>query len=175
MLSRGDVSLRAVEKGDIRQFHRWENDMEYVLAGGGDPPTPVTLEQMEAQVTSDSPKLSFTIEIGGVIAGRCGLFKSDRVGGTIMLGIGIGEKNLRGKGHGRVAIDLLLELAFRYHNFRKVWLQVWGDNTRAIRCYQACGFVEEGRLRAHVWGDGHYQDLVTMGILRDDWDSARQG
>ena len=40
---------------------------------------------------------------------------------------------------------------------------------RAIRTYRACGFVEEGRLRQHVWSDGAYIDLVYMGILREEW------
>ena len=40
---------------------------------------------------------------------------------------------------------------------------------RAIRAYRACGFVEEGRLRQHVWSDGAYIDLVYMGILREEW------
>ena len=40
---------------------------------------------------------------------------------------------------------------------------------RAIRAYEACGFIEEGRLRQHVWSDGTYIDLVYMGILHDEW------
>jgi RimJ/RimL family protein N-acetyltransferase len=55
-----------------------------------------------------------------------------------------------------------------------VWLSVHGSNERAIRAYRACGFVEEGRLRQHVWSDGQYDDLVQMGILRDEW-QARNG
>ena len=44
---------------------------------------------------------------------------------------------------------------------------------RAQRAYRACGFVEEGRLRQHAWGNGAYIDLVYMGILRTEWE-ARQ-
>jgi len=45
---------------------------------------------------------------------------------------------------------------------------VHGRNQRAIRAYRACGFVEEGRLRQHVWSDGAYDDLVIMAVLRPD-------
>jgi RimJ/RimL family protein N-acetyltransferase len=31
--------------------------------------------------------------------------------------------------------------------FRRVWLEVYAENERAIRAYKVCGFVEEGRLR----------------------------
>jgi RimJ/RimL family protein N-acetyltransferase len=44
-----------------------------------------------------------------------------------------------------------------------------GTNERAIRAYRACGFVEEGRLRQHVWSEGAYIDLIHMGILRKEW------
>jgi RimJ/RimL family protein N-acetyltransferase len=50
-----------------------------------------------------------------------------------------------------------------------VWLRVLGNNERAIRSYLACGFVEEGRLRSHVWSNGEYFDLVCMGVLKDEW------
>ena len=36
----------------------------------------------------------------------------------------------------------------------------------------ACGFVEEGRLRKHVYLRGHYVDRVIMGILREEYTST---
>jgi len=51
-----------------------------------------------------------------------------------------------------------------------VWLKVLGRNERAQRSYAACGFTEEGRLRAQVWSGGEYDDLVHMGILRVEWE-----
>ena len=66
----------------------------------------------------------------------------------------------------RAAIALLVDYAFRLRNLRRVWLTVHGRNARAIGAYRACGFVEEGRLRDHVWSDGAYDDLVYMAITR---------
>ena len=50
-------------------------------------------------------------------------------------------------------------------------MRVNAPNERAIRSYRACGFIEEGRLREHVWGDGQRIDLVYMGVLRSEWQS----
>ncbi|HEY7357566.1 MAG TPA: GNAT family protein, partial [Ktedonobacterales bacterium] len=72
------------------------------------------------------------------------------------------------------AVRLLLDYAFRLRNLHKVWLRVVSTNERAIRAYRACGFVEEGRLREQTWGDGRYVDDVYMGILRTEWEQARQ-
>ena len=31
------------------------------------------------------------------------------------------------------------------------------------------GFIKEGVLRSHAWGDGEYRDVAIMGILRDEF------
>ena len=62
--------------------------------------------------------------------------------------------------------------AFRLRNQRRVWLWVHAGNERAARSYRACGFVEEGRLRQHVWSNGNYEDAVYMGILRSEWEQS---
>ena len=68
---------------------------------------------------------------------------------------------------------LLLDYAFRIRNFRRVWLEVHAANERAIRSYKACGFVEEGRMRGHVWLAGRYVDKVIMGVMREEWREGR--
>ena len=85
------------------------------------------------------------------------------------LGISIGDKDYWGRGSGRGAVSLLLDYAFRLRNLRRVWLEDHASNERAIRAYRSCGFVEEGRMREHIWLDGRYLDNVLMGILRDEW------
>jgi RimJ/RimL family protein N-acetyltransferase len=69
----------------------------------------------------------------------------------------------------------LLEYAFRLRNVQKVWLTVNSDNERALRSYERCGFVEEGRLRKQVWNNGRYIDLVYMGVLREEWEASFAG
>lgn len=54
-----------------------------------------------------------------------------------------------GQGYGRDAVRLLLDYAFRLRNQHRADLSVNGNNERAIRAYKACGFIEEGRSRAH--------------------------
>jgi RimJ/RimL family protein N-acetyltransferase len=62
-----------------------------------------------------------------------------------------------------------VDYAFHYLGARRIALTTHAKNVRAIRCYQACGFVEEGRPRKAVWIEGEYTDLVEMSILRDEW------
>jgi RimJ/RimL family protein N-acetyltransferase len=172
---RGDkVTLRAVEREDQESLWRFCNDVEVELAGGGDPPQPHSLERVRARFDREAregrgDKTDFVIEADGACIGHCGLFNVDETARHCELGITIGEKDFWGRGYGREAVGLLLDYAFRMRNFRRVWLEVHRANERAIRAYRACGFVEEGRMREHVWLDGRYVDKVIMGVLRGEW------
>lgn len=137
---------------------------------------PQSLARLQAEFDQEAAKggrdgMRFAIEAAGEFIGHCGLFNLNSTAGTCELGITIGEKKYWGQGYGSESIRLLIEYAFRYQNFRKVWLHVHAANDRAVTAYRSCSFVEEGRLRAHVWSNGVYDDLLVMGLLRGDWRS----
>jgi RimJ/RimL family protein N-acetyltransferase len=180
MLTGQKVILRAMRRDDLERLCQFNNDVEVELAGGGDPPAPQSLERLQAEFGAKAGRggrdgTNFAIEAEGQFIGHCGLFQFDEVAHTCALGITIGDRAYWGRGYGRDALRLLLDYAFRLRNFRRVHLTVNSTNERAIRAYRACGFVEEGRLRQHVWSDGRYIDLVHMGLLRDEWENAPPG
>ena len=171
MLQGTRVLLRAARREDMVAICGFNNDVEVELAGGGDPPIPQSLERLLAEFDDDSAKggrngATFVIEADDQCIGHCSLFMFDATARTAALGITIGDKAYWGQGYGREALQLLLDYAFRLRNLRRVWLTVNGRNERAIRAYRACGFVEEGRQREHVWSDGAYDDLVYMAVTR---------
>jgi RimJ/RimL family protein N-acetyltransferase len=174
MLFSSRLTLRSIAREDLGRLWEFNNDVEVELAGGGDPPIPQSLARLQAQYDQDAAKggrdgASFAIEADGKFIGQCALHNFDDVAQTAELGITIGDKEYWSKGYGREAIGLLLDYAFRLRGLRRVWLRVIANNERGIRCYLACGFIEEGRLRSHVFSNGEHFDLVQMGILRDEW------
>jgi RimJ/RimL family protein N-acetyltransferase len=180
MLKGEKVILRAITREDLKRLSEFNNDVEVELAGGGDPPMPQAFPRLEAAFDKMAHEggrdgASFAIEADSKFIGQCGLHQGDGLVNTTAqvyeLGIAIGDKAYWGKGYGRDAVRVLLDYAFRLRNAHKVWLRVNSTNERGIRAYRACGFVEEGRLRQHVWGDGRYIDLVYMGVLREEWQS----
>lgn len=174
---RGDrVLLRAIRREDLVRQVEWDSDLETVLLADNDPPRPWSLEQLQARFDKKALEeikpddwVGFSIEVEGVHIGGCGLYGVNLTHRTCWLGITIGEPEYRGKGYGSDAIRVLLEYAFRYKNMRKVCLTTGSDNERSQRCYRACGFVEEGRLRQQEWSDGRYIDIIYMGILQEEW------
>jgi RimJ/RimL family protein N-acetyltransferase len=181
MLKGERVILRGIRRDDLPRLCEFNNDADVERAGGGDPPFPQSLERLQAEWDKAAGEggrdgAHFAMEAEGKFIGQCALFGMDECKGVnrnAALGIGIGDKAYWGKGYGREAVGLLLDYAFRDLNLHRVWLTTHGANERAIRCYRACGFVEEGRLREHLWTANGYVDQVQMGILRAEWEAAR--
>ena len=84
------------------------------------------------------------------------------------VGIFIGEEVHWLKSYGQEALRLILRHAFNDLGLRRVYLTVLDDNHRAIRAYEKCGFVIEGRLRKHVYKRGQFRGLIFMGICVGD-------
>lgn len=170
------VLLRAFTRDDVQRQWEFENNAKVWYLDGG-PPRPASLEKMlaeyEEEVKKESDRLSFAIEVGGTYVGHCSLHTFQPVHRTCELSIEIGDPEYRGQGYGREVIGLLLDIAFRHRNLHKVFLVTHVKNERAVRCYRACGFVEEGRLRQQIYIGGEYVDQLYMGILREEWAAAR--
>lgn len=175
MLCGEKVILRAVERDDLPRLHAMERDVELTMLGNGDwQPAPLAaFEKQWAKRLEDDNKAQFVIEADGKVIGDCALQQRNRFHGTTHLGMGIYDREYIGKGYGREALELLLDWAFRIQNWRKVSLETFHTNERALRLYRSCGFVEEGRQRQQFYFNGTYVDLVIMGLLRTEWD-ARQ-
>ncbi len=85
------------------------------------------------------------------------------------VGIGIGDRDLWGKGYGTDAMKIILRYAFTELNLRRVTLDVFEYNPRGVHSYEKAGFVIEGRERGQILREGRRWDVIYMGILREDW------
>jgi RimJ/RimL family protein N-acetyltransferase len=93
----------------------------------------------------------------------------DWSGRDAFVGLGIGETEYWGKGYGTDAMNVLLRFAFLEINLKRVTLNVFEYNPRAIRSYEKAGFRHEGRERQVLKKHGRRWDMVFMGILREEW------
>lgn len=175
MLKSERVILRAVERDDLKRLHDMQRNVDLVLLGFGEwQPRPLAaFEKGFEKHLDDAEYRWFAIEVDGVVIGDLSLHHCDQRARVAAFGIGIYDPAYIGKGYGREATGLFLDWAFRIQNYRRMWLDTWATNERAIRCYQAVGFVEEGRQRQQLFVNGTYVDVVLMGLLREEWE-ARQ-
>lgn len=102
----------------------------------------------------------------GRLIGSIELEHIDWRGGRAELSICIGEKDCWGQGFGTDAIRVFTDFAFRRLRLAHIYLRVYRDNLRAIRCYQKCGFRKEGLLKMTERQSGRRDDLVLMSLRR---------
>lgn len=175
MLKGENVILRAVEREDLKRLHELRRNIELSMFSEGDwRPVPLAaIEKDYDKHLSDEEQAWFVIEVDGKVIGDIGLHHRDRRSRVTAFGIGIWDPEYISRGYGREAIGLLIDWAFRNQNYERIWLDTWATNQRAIRCYEAIGFVEEGRQRRQIYFDGQYVDVVLMGLLREEWNGYR--
>jgi RimJ/RimL family protein N-acetyltransferase len=89
--------------------------------------------------------------------------------GEAWVGIGIGERGFWGQGYGTDAMKVILRYGFMELNLRRMSLNTFEYNPRAIRTYEKVGFVHEGRVRKYLLRAGQRWDMIFMGIHREEW------
>jgi RimJ/RimL family protein N-acetyltransferase len=110
---------------------------------------------------------SWAVEHDGHCIGGAGLrVDADQHCATYTVGLFVA--GLRGRGLGREVTRLVLSWSFDVLGVHRVQLEVLSSNTRAINCYLACGFRQEGvRRKAELYPDG-WKDFIMMGQLRSE-------
>jgi RimJ/RimL family protein N-acetyltransferase len=107
------------------------------------------------------------------LIGTCAFSQLDGDNGSALYHITIGEKDAWGRGYGTEATQLMLAHAFDTLGLHRIALYVFEFNERAIRTYQRCGFVVEGRSRESIHRDGRWWDELAMSVLETDHRRAR--
>ena len=135
---------------------------------GGDPSDVAPITQADATRWLDRVRahpLAWIVEHDHRLLGHVRLDNLDTHDARASLAIGFHDRARLGQGLGRQAISLVLDYAFDELHLHRIGVRVVAYNTRAIRCYRACGFIEEGREReAARVGNERYDD-VLMGLL----------
>ena len=178
MIKGEKVALRAIEREDLPKIWEWLNDEE-VMYYWSMPGITVSLAELEhhfsrSAETKEPGRRWFTIETRdrlpiGIIA----YFDLRERHHRAEIAIIIGDKEYWGKGYGADAIMALLRFLFNELGLNRVHLRVAEFNTRAIKCYEKCGFAKEGTLRQWFFVEGRYHDGFLMSILRQEFGRGR--
>ncbi len=171
MLQGERVNLRAIERTDLPTFVRWFNDPDIVQHLTLYLPMSLAEEErwFEQQLTDKSKHILAIETEDGIHIGNVGLHDLNWKDRNAVLGIVIGDKEFWGRGYGTDAVLTMLRFAFEELNLHRVSLIIYDHNHRAIRCYEKCGFLDEGRDREAQFSGGKYHDDIRMSILASEF------
>ena len=105
-----------------------------------------------------------TAIVDGTVVGFCDILPNKTPGFTHVARLGMGVRvEWRRQGIGRRLLEACLMLA-QSAGIEKIELEVFSDNTGAVKLYEAFGFRPEGKKLRGRKLDGRYQDVVLMAL-----------
>lgn len=165
MLSKDGVQLRPLVRDDLSKLNQWKNDEEtFMFLGGGF--SPISIDQQAGwidkliEMTPNNKR--FIIEAEDKAIGMIGLYSINYINQNCEVGIYIGEKNLHGKGYGKIAYQIIEDYAKGYLHQRKIKLFVVKDNDKAYKYWEKLGFEKVGLYKEERFIKGKFRDLLIM-------------
>ena len=174
------VRLRALRHDDLAILRSFVNDPEVMrFSNAFRPISEIEQDQWWERILQSRDMVWFGVEeLEGKapkLVGTCCLVDIDPIVRQAELRIRIGAKESWGHGLGTGACALLVGYGFDHLNLQRIWLRVFASNPRAIRLYEKLGFATEGRPRRAAFIAGEADDVVLMGLLREEWAGAPGG
>jgi len=170
------VMLREYRQQDFEHIRKWVNDRsstEFLSAIFWFPQTEADTTDFLNRALRAAPNAAYFV-IADVndesYIGQMDIFEINWKIRKGKLGTVIGNAQARGKGYGTEALMLLQDYAFGVLGLERLELEVYADNTRAVRCYEKAGFIREGTCRHAAMVNGKYADVHIMAVIKEDWE-----
>ena len=170
LLSNGTVTLRALEPTDLEALYRWENDT--ALWAVSDTIAPYSRESLWNYLenyTGDlyaqrQLRLMVTLADDGTPAGTIDFLNFDPLNNRAELGLFIASE-LRGKGLGRQALELLTAYARDHLGLRELHVFIAIDNEVCLKLFEDFGYRRVGVLQSWVKRGSNYRDVAILQMI----------
>lgn len=165
------MQLRPMTMDDATMVHKWRNLPRIAdLMINNEPIAFETHRRWMDRILTADDCAYWVIEDDSEAVGLANLVDISITDGHCSWGFYIAAESARGPLG--VAVEYaILEEVFARRNLHKLECQTLATNERVLALHQHMGFVEEGRIRDHIWRNGSYIDLVRMGMLRSEWEA----
>ncbi len=167
------IELRPVLPEDKEMILAWRNLPEVAQYMFTD--HPITVEEHEEWfrgLSHDPSRRYWIITLDGEDVGLANLYniapEFKRAYWAFYLAPGV-----RGKGVGSFVEYSVMKHVFEEMGFNRLCGEVLAFNEAVVRMHESFGFVREGHLRQHVIKGGEPMDVVTIAILRDEWEAKK--
>lgn len=171
------VVLRAYEPEDWEQETQYEENSADQRSGWKAwPPRSRHAHQAWCrEAAEDKPegdavqfRLAIARRTDRLAVGAINVHDVDVTNGTFMYGVAVGER-YQGNGYGAEAVLLVMRYMFDERRFQKCEAGVYDFNDASLALHRRLGFLEEGRLRRHVFSGGRYHDEIRFGMTAEEF------
>lgn len=165
-----DLSLRALERSDLRFIHDQVNNRSVMTYWFEEPYESFDeLEELYSRHIHDNTERRFVVETSEKeLIGLVELIEIDYIHRRAEFQIIIAPHH-QGKGFARPSIHKALDYSFTILNLHKIYLNVAVENKKALHLYLQCGFLEEGHLVDEFFIEGRYRDVKRMYLLQHNY------
>ena len=165
-----NLSLRALERGDLRFIHNLNNNRNIMSYWFEEPYESFDeLEELYNKHIHDNAERRFVVEDENKsLIGLVEIIEIDYIHRSAEFQIIITPEH-QGKGYANTLINKALDYSFTILNLHKIYLHVAIENEKALHLYQQCGFIEEGHLVKEFFINGQYRDVKRMYILQPQY------
>lgn len=168
------ISLRDIAPSDQEKIREWRNNPEVRTYMYTDHEIgPDEHQAWFSRILHDPSCKYWIIVCDGEDVGVVNLHNIDNRNRHCYWGFYVIGPNVRGKGVGSFAEFSVLRFVFEDLKLRKLCGEVLASNQAVLDMHKSFGFSQEGLLRKHVLkGDG-FADVVSISILREEWDAKK--
>jgi len=176
-----NVRLTALQRDHIHTHFQWNNDPELNRL---DSEVPFEKEsfgdfKQRFERLCDYPQdTHYAFEIHSIdeeaLIGVAALYRVSRSNRHGCISLTIGDQAYWGRGYGRRAMKLLLELCFREMDLHRVSAETFEFNDAWMRLVKGCGFAYEGTAEDYLYRDGQFWDKEHYALLESDYTPLEQ-
>ncbi len=173
-MKKSDFSLREMTEDDLGVVLEWRN-LESVRAYMYTDHI-ISMEEHRAwysRAKKDPTSVYLICEEQGAAIGVVNFVQIDHTNEKAFWGFYLGQQS-GPRGRGSIMEYLALEYAFGQLGLRKLCGEVLSFNDHVLKLHNKFGFLEEGRFRQHVLKNGKYEDVISIGLLADEWAEKRE-
>lgn len=174
MTEPGGVRLRPLEFSDGPQVLGWRNlpDIARWMYTDHEITVPEHARWLAGAI-NQSDRRYWIIELDGRPVGLTNLYDIRLDHLRAYWAIYLADPSVRGRGVGSSAQRLVMRYAFEELGLERLCCEALAANEDAIRMYERHGFRVEGTLRQHIRKGSERVDVVTLGLLLDEWAARR--
>lgn len=168
-----NVLLRRPKESDVMDYLSVDVSRELIRIYGGNTQQKFTktIEKSRQFIEGiERNPTEWCVEVEGRMVGQARLTINE-MDNRERYAVGLFDPSVWGKGLGTEITKMVLHFAFDELALHRVDLRVLEYNHRAIKCYEKCGFVIEGKEREGALIEGKYETDLIMSILKREFDA----